>query len=267
MTLSPRAALRRILPPRAVEAYRVGRRVMSGLSSWPPANIYEQLYEQYALVGADAEVVGRGSFDHIGGAELAVLQTEGLRPSSTLADFGCGIGRLAVHAIPALPEGSYIGLDISQEMLRRLGDRLQSLPVGTCRVSLLHQANETFPLGESAVDMLCAFSVFTHMEHEDAYRYLKDARRVVRRGGRLVFSCLAMDSALGRSVFLEASAVNVQGRWANVRCVSTSKEMMQEIARLAGWTMVQWYPGDEENIAVPFQEAKIAFGQSIGVLE
>jgi len=173
-----------------------------------------------------------------------------------------------MHAIPALPRGHYIGIDISQEMLRRLGTRVPGWKAGgTCRVSLLHQTTDAFPLEDSVADILCAFSVFTHMEHEDTCRYLRAARRVVRPGGRLVFSCLSMDTRLGREVFLDSAAVDVEMRWRNVRNVATTRDLMTEIARVAGWTMTGWYSGDDAAITLPGRNTPLAFGQSIGVLE
>jgi ubiquinone/menaquinone biosynthesis C-methylase UbiE len=256
-----------LLPPRSVEAYQLLRRVVRGEAVWPPRNLYEQLYQVHSLASSDAEAVGRGSWDTIGLLELALLHQAGLQPSHTLVDFGCGTGRLAVHAIPALPEGHYIGIDVSQEMLKRLDVRVGALRRHTCRVSLMHQPHDSFPIADRTVDMVCAFSVFTHMEHEDSFRYLQDARRIVRPGGRFVFSCLEMDSEYGRNVFLESSSKSFQARWATVRCVSTSREMMQEIAHLAGWSLVQWYRGDEQNVRLPGQDTPLAFGQSVGVLE
>lgn len=250
-----------------MHAYQVARRLVSGQAVWPPENLYEQLYQVHSLASSDADAVGRGSWDTIGLLELAFLQHGGLQPSHTLVDFGCGTGRLAVHAIPALPRGHYIGIDVSQEMLKRLDARTREMTQHTCRVSLMHQPHDSFPIADRTVDMVCAFSVFTHMEHEDTFRYLQDARRIVRPGGRFVFSCLAMDSELGRSVFLESSSKNVQARWATVRSVSTSREMMQEIARLAGWSLVQWYRGDEAHVQLPGQDTPLPFGQTVGVLE
>jgi ubiquinone/menaquinone biosynthesis C-methylase UbiE len=90
---------------------------------------------------------------------------EGLKPGDTLVDLGCGTGRLAVHAIPWLGEGGrYIGIDISKTMLaqaRRLID--QRIPSPSCSVEFLHQTTPHFPLLNKSVDMVCAFSVFTHM--------------------------------------------------------------------------------------------------------
>src|SRR5215211_4071190 len=69
---------------------------------------YENLYETYARELEIDQVVGPGDFDLIGRIELALLQMEGLKPEDTLVDLGCGIGRLAVHVIPTLTEGSYV---------------------------------------------------------------------------------------------------------------------------------------------------------------
>jgi SAM-dependent methyltransferase len=262
-----RSYLKRVLPAPYVEAYRVARRVARGQSVWPPADLYGQLYERHALASSDSDAVGLGSFEHIGRMELALLRQAGLQPSHTLVDFGCGTGRLAVHAIPALPEGRYIGIDISQEMLRRLESRLQALSKETCRVSLVHGPSDPFPLADASVDMLCAFSVFTHMEHEDSYRYLLDARRVVRRGGRIVFSCLPIDSLTGQGIFKDSASVDLQRRWATPRSVVTSRDFMTGIAELAGWRLADWIPGDEEQLELPGQDRRFAFGQSIAVLE
>ena len=38
--------------------------------------------------------------------------------------------------------------------------------------------------------MVCAFSVFTHLLHEQSFVYMEDCRRVLRGGGKLVFSFL-----------------------------------------------------------------------------
>src|SRR5687768_3992335 len=82
-------------------------------------NTYESLYETHAQQVESDHVIGQGDFDLIGRTELGVLLMEGLKPEHTLVDLGCGVGRLAVHVIPNLVGGSYVGIDISQTMLTR----------------------------------------------------------------------------------------------------------------------------------------------------
>ena len=215
----------------------------------------------------DDEVVGPGDFDLIGRIELGVLLMEGLRRTDTLVDFGCGTGRLAVHVIPRLGGGHYIGTDISQDMLDKAQRRVAALrPLPPSRTSWDRQTTTAFPLADHSVDVLCAFSVFTHMEHEDAYRYLVDALRVVRPGGRVVFSCLPIHLRVAREVFLASARHDVMARWSATRDVTTSVELMSAVVRLAGWEPLRWYDGEEPNIRLPDTGELCALGQSVCVL-
>ena len=139
--------------------------------------------------------VVEGDYEQVGRWELSLLLKEGLKPGDTIVDFGCGTGRLAVHAIPWLADdGRYVGIDISKTMLAHarvmVGEKVSS---HCCSVEFLHQTTPNFPLPEKSVDMVCALSVFTHMEHEDSYRYLRGARRIIKEGGKFIYSCLTME--------------------------------------------------------------------------
>jgi hypothetical protein len=114
--------------------------------------------------------------------------------------------------------------------------------------------------------MVCAFSVINHMEHEDAFLYLKEALRIVRRGGRFVFSCLPVHTERAREVFFKSASMDMQTRHRKIRHVVTSRDLMTDIARLAGWTPVRWYDGDEE-IQLSKSGESHKFHQSILVLE
>jgi hypothetical protein len=103
------------------------------------------------------------------------------------------------------------------------------------------------------------------MEHEDTYRYLCEARRIVRPGGRLVYSCLPMTLKAAHEIFAHQAALDFATRWRTVRNVTTSVEMMDQIAQMAGWKVVRWYPGNELFSRVPGEETR-PFGQSVCVL-
>jgi SAM-dependent methyltransferase len=229
---------------------------------------YEALYETQARTLPSTVSIGGGDFDEGGQRMLGVLLMEGLKPDVTLVDFGCGTGRMAVHAIPWLKTGGrYIGIDISTTMLahaRKLID--EKVPSPLCSVEFIHQTTPDFSLPEKSVDMLCVFSVFTHMEHEDSFRYLRDARRIIKDDGKLIYSCLTMDLAMSRVDFLQQANLDVVERWAVVRNVTTTREMMDTIAEMAGWKTVRWYHGDEPNIQLPNSSEMRALGQSICVL-
>ena len=51
-------------------------------------------------------------------------------------------------------------------------------------------AGAGIPSEDGQADFVCFFSVFTHLVHEETFRYLEEARRVLQPGGRIVFSFL-----------------------------------------------------------------------------
>jgi len=253
-----KAAARRVLPARLWQALRV----LSGRGAAP----YEILYEAHARQHGDG-AVGAGPFELIGKIELSLLLMEGLTPTSTLVDLGCGSGRLAVHAIPLLAAGHYIGIDIAPSLLERARERVdrQVGPRGV--VSWIHQEGLDFALESHSVDMMCAFSVFTHMEHEDTYRYLCQARRILRPHGRFILSCLPLELDAAREIFVTSANVDLARRWATVRNVTTSRDLMESVARLAGWTPVRWYSGNDRTIPLFDTGERRTLGQSVLVLE
>lgn len=131
----------------------------------------------------------------------------------------------------------------------------------------MKQTTSQFKLSESSVDMICAFSVFTHMEHEDTYQYLKDAVKIIKPKGRFIFSCTPLTLPIAKEIFLNSASLDLKTRWKYVRNITTSVDYMVEIARLAGWTPLRWYAGDEPNIGPSIDGKMNALGQASCVLE
>jgi ubiquinone/menaquinone biosynthesis C-methylase UbiE len=241
--------------------------VRRGLRRLRSTRSYESLYELHARITPPHQSVGPGDYDLVGRIELEVLRMEGLKPGDSLVDLGCGMGRLAVHAVPMLEEGRYIGVDISRTMLARARAALRErFMLPACSVEFHHQTTHEFRLPERSVDMICAFSVFSHMEHEDNYRYLQGARRIIRDDGRFIFSCLPMDLEFSRRVFAQQAGLDTAERWGGVRNVTTSRELMDWIARMAGWEPLRWYAGDQPCVRLPDHSEPLEMGQSICVL-
>jgi SAM-dependent methyltransferase len=231
----------------------------------PVERVYESLYEAVAQSFGD-EGVGGGDYNEIGEIELDVLCACGLQPDSALLDFGCGNGRLAIHAVSFLQRGKYVGIDIAPTFLANAANRLRPVMANSsCDVQLVHQVDERFSLPDDSIDIGCAFSVFTHMEHEDMYRYLAQLKRVVRPGGTMVISCLPLNLDYARLTFVKEAELDVTGRWQRPRNVTTSVDLVNVIAQLAGWTVVRWLPGDEHQ-ALSQAGVPRSLGQSIAVL-
>lgn len=219
----------------------------------PPVDIYETLYESHATSQTDETVVGDL---RLGPVELEILVDHGLRPTDTLVDLGCGIGRLACEVARWMDGGEYIGTDVSDTMLRRAAARLAEVGGPTnCTVRWIKQLGTTFELPDQSVDMISSFSVFTHIEHEDTYNFLRDGRRVIRPDGRFVYSCLPMDLVASNHIFEASARLSYSQRWTRVRNVTTSIDLMDSISRLAGWEPERWIPTSSDY-----------FGQTICLL-
>jgi SAM-dependent methyltransferase len=270
---------RRVVPARGQDALRValGRVDVRALANangngekWNPG-VYERLYERLAQELPPTDSIGDGDHDLIGRIELSALLAAGLEAHHTLVDFGCGTGRLAIHAVPRLASGAYVGIDISKTMLAHAEAQVNLLQrtkaESGCRVTWKLQTGVVFDLPPESVDFFAAYSVFTHMEHEDSYRYLLDAHRVVRPGGAFVFSCLTMDVPIDRIFFQRSAELSLEDRWRTVRNVTTTYDYMSAIAALAGWRVERWYKGDEKLIPLDGGDGELAaLGQSVGVL-
>ena len=125
-----------------------------------------------------------GEFDAMGIIERAILIQYGLQPDDHVIDVGCGSGRLAKPLAEYL-RGSYLGTDIVPELVAYARE-LVGRPDWRFEVS----SGLDIPERNARADMVCFFSVFTHLLHEHSYTYLREARRVLKPGGRIVFSFL-----------------------------------------------------------------------------
>ncbi|MBC7368847.1 MAG: class I SAM-dependent methyltransferase [Undibacterium sp.] len=97
---------------------------------------------------------------------------------------GYGSGRLASRLAPTR-HLKYIGTDVVQEFLDYAQQLTQRPDWDFIRVE-----DTVIPCADSTADFVCFFSVFTHLTHEDTYRYLREAKRVLKPAGKIVFSFL-----------------------------------------------------------------------------
>ena len=134
--------------------------------------------EHAAAVAVGGEFVAMGTLEH------QLLRQLGLGDGHAVVDIGCGSGRLAAQ-LTRYPTLQYLGTDVVPDLL--------TYAAALCRRAdwRFEVANGfTIPAPTSTADFVCFFSVFTHLLHDQSYRYLRDAARVLRPGGRIVFSFL-----------------------------------------------------------------------------
>jgi len=146
--------------------------------------LVKSLIEKHPLDEAMSLAVGGGDYDDIGMLLTEIVKACGITGDEHLVDLGCGSGRLAKHLGIAFPQLDYFGIDVVQELI----DYAATKAPPHFRFALHHDLS--IPCPDNSVDIVAAFSVFTHLYHEESFTYLKDIRRALRPGGRVVFSIL-----------------------------------------------------------------------------
>lgn len=144
------------------------------------------LMKQYPLAQAMDLAVG-GSWATIQEIELAILRHVGLHDRMGVIDLGCGSGRLAQGLGNSGLKLDYLGIDIVQPLL----DYARKISPPNYRFVM--NRSLSLPAKDRSFDMMCAFSVFTHLLPQETFIYLEDAHRVLRNGGRVVLSFLELE--------------------------------------------------------------------------
>lgn len=124
---------------------------------------------------------------------------------SSVLEIGCGAGRIAFPLRYVLTRGTYDGFDIRREPIEFLQRTFQPAHPGF----RFHWADihNTFynprgklttpqyrvPAADASKDIVFAASIFTHMLPENTLRYFRESVRVLRPGGRCVFSFFLLD--------------------------------------------------------------------------
>lgn len=127
--------------------------------------------------------IGDG-FAEIGAIEQALVRHYGLPQDGYLVDVGCGAGRLA-KPLSGWLQGRYLGVDLVPDLVAH-AQTIAARP--DWRFEVIDHIE--IPERDRQADMVCFFSVLTHLLHEQGYWYLEEARRVLKPGGTIVFSFL-----------------------------------------------------------------------------
>lgn len=124
--------------------------------------------------------------------ELALVSTQ-----DDVLEIGCGVGRigreLASHC------RTWTGVDISANMLAWASDRMGGL--GNARLVLL-QADGLRNFAANSFDVVYATNMLGHLDEMDRWRYVEEALRVLRPGGRIFIDNIDLESDAGWSMFL-----------------------------------------------------------------
>jgi len=150
--------------------------------------------------------VGNGDFQAIGAMLLDNLRDHaGLKADDQVLDIGCGNGRVAAQLSPVLSDcGGYLGFDVSKAGIaacrRQFADQphmaFSHLDVRNGEYNAkgkIAELDTVFPAADASIDLAFATSVFTHMRMPAVRRYLAEATRVLKPGGRFAFTVFVLE--------------------------------------------------------------------------
>jgi len=157
---------------------------------------------------------------------------------------GCGSGRLAKPLSEYLT-GKYLGFDVvpqlvdyARKLVRRPDWRFQMAQ------------GLTIPEAEEQADMVCFFSVLTHLLHEESFVYLREAKRVLKPGGKIVLSFLDFRIESHWDIFQKNNLKDV-GIGDQPLNVFISTDMLREWARHLDLDVEVIKDGNEPYVPIP----------------
>jgi SAM-dependent methyltransferase len=135
-----------------------------------------------------------------------VRRWAGLTDGGVVVDVGSGYGRFAHALLRGGFRGEYFGFDILPRHVRWCQAHLTRLIRPRVRFGHLDVANArynpkgkirgeevAFPVASRSADAVLLASVFTHMDEDHIFRYLSEARRVLKVGGRVLASFFLLE--------------------------------------------------------------------------
>ncbi|MBM4037265.1 MAG: methyltransferase domain-containing protein [Planctomycetes bacterium] len=107
------------------------------------------------------------------------------RPKDLVLDIGTGTGN---SAVPFLELGcSVVGVDPSEQMLKLAEDKLRRWP-GRFSVQHVDDPFLCLPFADASFDVVVSAYAIHHLADPDKQRAVREARRVLRTGGRVVIA-------------------------------------------------------------------------------
>lgn len=210
-----------------------------------------------------------GEFQAFGVALRDLLVQCGLRGGMTLADVGCGSGRLA-HTLRDM-DIRYLGTDVVDELLdyaRKICHRPDWRFERTTGLAI--------PLPDSSADMVTFISVLTHLRHEESFIYLMEARRALKPGGTIVLTFLDFAERAHWTIFERYVETIRAGQRPMHVDQFMDRRMLEVWSEQLGLQLLHMFSGSEEYIALSQEivrddgrrvSGRMSLGQSVCVLQ
>jgi SAM-dependent methyltransferase len=158
----------------------------------------------------------------------------GVQPQDDILEFGCGVARIGLELAPLCQ--TWTGADLSSNMLATAAQRLQ----GVTNVRLVKLKQVGLDEFESnSFDLVYSTSMLDHIDGMDRWRYVKDAFRVLRPGGRLCIDIIDLECDEGWGAFSKDSESYQKLQRAPYQPTPSTGAELTTYAWRAGFTQVQ----------------------------
>jgi SAM-dependent methyltransferase len=194
----------------------------------PPRDAYGRVWDQSStnLRHARLSVAGyddEGEWRRTGVATADYMVRAGaIGPKDTVLEIGCGAARVGVQLAPRC--GRWIGADVSRNMLGHAREALRAANI--TNVDFVHlNGYDLEGIADASADVVYCTAVFMHLEEWDRFRYVREAFRVLRPGGRVYFDNFNLLTAEGWALFDDTARLDIAVRPPNVSKSSTPQEL------------------------------------------
>lgn len=188
-----------------------------------------------------------------GDQQVEILKRFGLSNGDYIYDLGCGTGRTSQALKRANWHGWYKGADIQEEAVNWLQANCPGYPAKVWTDLSIDAPDES-------LDIIYAWSVFTHLMHEETFIYMGDAYRALKPGGRLIFSFLEFEVGSHWEVFFNTIEARRQSVPHHVN-MFMHRDMIRPIADWFKFEQPEFITGSDES-ATTYGH----FGQSIAAI-
>lgn len=145
-----------------------------------------RFWHEFSAVDASLDPEAHARYLEEMAQRLATLRAQSLallplRPGTAFLDGGCGLGELVIEAAELVgPDGRSVGVDISDQMLRRA--RLKAA-ASQSRAEFVQGSVTALPFADDAFDVARSERVFQHLDDDERSAAARELLRVVRPGG------------------------------------------------------------------------------------
>jgi len=170
--------------------------------------------------------------------KLGIPSLEG----KTVLDMGCGTKLVQAILTRELPVGHYVGCDVYAEMIDYLRANVDDPRFEFHPLNFHNEmynpdgeplsAESRLPVEENSFDIICLFSVFTHLAPHDYNAMLKVLRRYIKPGGHLLYSLFVNELTDGGHGFMDRMLPHIMEK--------LSKD--KELAKTEPKDFVDWDP-------------------------